>query len=159
MALELVVSEEDNKWKPFRNGVLSFGVSSIVKTVEEGKWFLKPVAAIKKLRLANSEDDEDMDTESSAIYGLVNLMLKKSLKNYTVSIPTETFAETLPCFNISPEKLDVKVVPGFLDITFFEKKAETLCPKETLELRTSFYPISEGFQGAESKRKYTHFKK
>ena len=128
MAIELVVEESEKQWKAFRNGVLGFGISSIIRTVEDGKWFLKPTAAIKKLRLINSEDDEDMETESSAIYGLVNLMLKKSLKNYTVSVPAETFAQILPCFNLNPQKLDVKLVPGFLDITLFEKNEDTLCP-------------------------------
>lgn len=62
-----------------------------------------------------------MTHESGAIFGLVNLMLKKKLKrNTTVEVPPE-YLDYLSFVGLSRDKVEVKLSPGFFDLTFFEK--------------------------------------
>ena len=85
-AIELIVEKTPNKWVSVRYGYITFGVTITFKNTGDLQYFVKPVVSIKKLVLFQSSDDEDMETEAGAIIGITNLMLKKQLKNQTISL-------------------------------------------------------------------------
>jgi hypothetical protein len=85
-AIELIVEKTPNKWVSVRYGYITFGVTITFKNTGDFQYFVKPVVSIKKLVLFQSSDDEDMETEAGAIIGITNLMLKKQLKNQTISL-------------------------------------------------------------------------
>ena len=98
------------------------------KNTGDLQYFIKPVVSIKKLVLFQSSDDEDMETEAGAIIGITNLMLKKQLKNQTISLTKDLgIDQYLPCFHLNSNKLDVAVVPGFIDVTLYESDKAKNC--------------------------------
>lgn len=103
-----------------------------------------------------NEDEREMEHESSAIFGLVNLMLKKQLKAMQPEIPFGA-AEMLNYFGLS-RKAKFQIVKGFLDIGFNAPAADEHTDTK-LDLLTVFEPVSEGFYKAQLKKKVSYEKK
>ena len=84
----LIVKDEEGLWKPVREGYLGLGGKcgfSLKTQEDEYKLSLKPTSVgIKKLVLVDpaitDEEERVMESESSVIYGIANLMAKKHLK-------------------------------------------------------------------------------
>lgn len=125
-AFELLAEKGDYEWEAIRKGFLGFGVSSVIKQNAGHPFsiYLKPSGGIKKLKLLDphaEEDEQEMNHESGAIFGLVNLMLRKKFrKNSTVEVPKEGL-DYLTLLGFSRDKVEFKLTPGFFDLTLFEK--------------------------------------
>jgi hypothetical protein len=92
-----------------------------------------------------------MEAEAGAIIGVANLMIKKQLTNYTVSLSNSSDAQLyFPCYHLDTKKFNLAVVPGFIDATLFQAQPGTECLNE-LKLVDNIFPVSSGFYEAEQK--------
>ena len=57
----------------------------------------------------------------------------------------------LPCFQFSPNKLDVAVVPGFIDVSLYEVDKAKNCEDFIWKEYNTLMSLSGGFQEAEEK--------